>query len=180
MAGAKGSRAGPVNILTLDFETYFDDDYTLKKLTTEHYVRDARFEALGVGLYESWTGCRSWIESDMIGTVLEEYDWDNTAVLMHHAHFDGLILSHHYGIKPRFIYDTLSMARLMLGNHISAGLESLARHYGLAPKSVPYDRMRGRRWADMDQSLRDALTEGCLHDVNLCYTIFCKLMRGER
>ena len=39
-----------MNILTLDFETYFDDEYTLKKLTTEHYVRDARFEALGCGV----------------------------------------------------------------------------------------------------------------------------------
>ena len=38
-----------MNIVTLDLETYFDDDYTLKKLTTEAYVRDPRFEALGCG-----------------------------------------------------------------------------------------------------------------------------------
>lgn len=165
-----------MNILTLDFETFFSDDYTLKKMTTEAYVRDPRFEALGVGL--SMNGATpTWLH-DCGPNLVHGVDWDNTAVLMHHAHFDGLILSHHYGIRPKFILDTLSMARLMLGNHISVGLESLARHYGLSPKSVPYDRMRGRHWADMDHSLRAELVAGCLHDVSLTWDIFNRLAVG--
>jgi hypothetical protein len=175
-----------LNILTLDFETFFSDDYTLKKMTTEAYVRDPRFEVLGVGLkFDGYPA--KWYDYTMdadIGASLpyrfDAVDWNNTAVLMHHAHFDGLILSHHYGIKPKFILDTLSMARLMLGNHISVGLESLARHYGLDPKSVPYDRMRGCHWADMDTGLRAELAAGCLHDVSLTWDIFCRLMRGDR
>ena len=35
-------------IVTLDFETYYDKDYSLKKLTTESYIRDERFEVIGV------------------------------------------------------------------------------------------------------------------------------------
>lgn len=170
-----------MNLLTLDFETYFDDEYTLKKLTTEHYVRDARFEALGVGLRYpeddgSFTLC--WWDAADAKKYLPLIDWANTAVLMHHAQFDGLILSHHYGIKPRFIYDTLSMARLQLGNHLSVGLESLARHYGMASKTVPYDRMHGRRWADMDTGLRTELAAGCLHDIELTWGIFQQLAQG--
>lgn len=166
-----------MNILTLDFETYFDDEYTLKKLTTEDYIRNPKFEALGVGLRHN-TGFTEWVPQEWIKGYFAQFDWNNTAVLCHHAHFDTLILSHHYGIKPRFIYDTLSMARLQLGNHISVGLESLARHYGLAPKSVPYDRMRGRHWSDMDSGLRAELAAGCLHDIELTHNIFSRLAQG--
>ena len=149
----------------------------MKKLTTEHYVRDARFEALGCGVRDG-SGRLTWYDAKDFDGWVKNVDWTQCAVLMHHAHFDGLILSHHYGIKPKFILDTLSMARLMLGNHLSVGLESLARHYGLASKTVPYDRMRGRRWADMDNDLRSTLATGCLHDVALTWDIFQRLAQG--
>lgn len=165
-------------ILTLDFETYFDDEYTLKKLTTEHYVRDPRFEALGVGLRWGHSGQLEWTSHEYVARMLDAIDWDNTAVLMHHAHFDGLILSHHYGIKPRFIYDTLSMARLMLGNHLSVGLESLAGHYDLRGKTVPYEKFKGKHFGDLDDATRQLLAAGCLHDVSLTWDIFQRLAVG--
>jgi len=145
-------------------------------MTTESYIRDPRFEALGVGLCEQWRGRKGWwIEGPQIAKVLQAYDWDNTAVLMHHAHFDGLILSHHYGIKPRFIYDTLSMARLQLGNHLSVGLESLARHYGLSGKTVPYEAFKGKRLAQLSPALLGELGAGCLRDIELAWDIFNRL-----
>ena len=39
-----------MKIMTIDFETYYDKDYSLTKLTTEAYVRDPRFEVLMVGI----------------------------------------------------------------------------------------------------------------------------------
>jgi DNA polymerase family A/3'-5' exonuclease len=178
-----------MNILTLDFETFFSDDYTLKKMTTEAYVRDERFEVLMVGIrWDNYQDAQCtetiWYGTDTIAPggvyqngILWSIDWDNIAVLCHHAHFDALILSHHYGIKPRFIYDTLSMARLLLGNHLSVGLESLARHFGLQGKTVPYDRFKGKRWADIDPVLRGDLGAGCLHDIDLTWQIFCELAK---
>jgi DNA polymerase family A len=170
-----------VNILTLDFETYFDDEYTLKKLTTEHYIRDPRFEVLMCGIRTTGIGGNAelcWHGREDIASTLSNYDWDNTAVLCHHAHFDALILSHHYGIKPRFLYDTLSMARLQLGNHVSVALGSLAAHYGLAAKSVPYDLFRGKHWADLQPAVREQLGAGCLHDIELTWDIFQRLAVG--
>jgi DNA polymerase len=147
-------------------------------MTTEEYIRDPRFEALGVGI--RWTDHRGarWYAEDGIAQALGEIRWDNMAVLCHHAHFDGLILSHHYGIKPRFIYDTLSMARLQLGNHVSVSLQSLADHYGLRAKNVPYDLFRGKHWADLGPDVRNALADGCLHDVGLTWDIFNRLAAG--
>ena len=33
-----------MDVYTLDFETYYDQEYSLSKMTTEAYVRDPRFE----------------------------------------------------------------------------------------------------------------------------------------
>ena len=39
-----------MDFVTLDFETYYDKDYSLRKLTTEEYIRDRRFEVIGVAV----------------------------------------------------------------------------------------------------------------------------------
>lgn len=164
-----------MNLLVLDFETFFDSDYTLKKMTTEAYIRDPRFEALLLGIiWPDWRGAR-WYTQDGIAQALGEVDWNNTAVLAHHAQFDGLILSHHYGIKPRFWYDTLSMARLVLGVHLSVGLDNLAKHFDLQGKQVPYNEFCGKRFAVLDRGLLGRLGAGCLHDCILTLDIFHRL-----
>jgi len=166
-----------VNIVALDAETYFDKDFTLSKMTTEAYIRDPRFSCHGWGM--RWPGGGlTWIDGSNPDWLRTCCDWSNTAVLAHHAHFDGLILSHHYGIKPAHWFDTLSMARLMLGNHVSAGLDSLARHFGLSPKTVPYDLMRGRRWTDMDPATQRQVIDGCLHDLELTWNLFERFMKA--
>ena len=37
-------------LVSLDFETFFDSEYTLKKLSTSEYVRDPRFTVHMVGI----------------------------------------------------------------------------------------------------------------------------------
>ena len=168
-----------MRILCIDFETMFDKDYTLKKLTTEAYIRDPRFEALGCGF--KWLDAPKhpyWEEGRSLPAIFRNIEWDNVGVLCHHAQFDGLILSHHYGVRPAFWFDTLSMARMVHGNHVSAALGSLAALYGLPAKSVPYDAFRGKRWADLDAGTRQALAEGCLHDVDLTIDIFKRMLNG--
>ena len=39
-----------MSIITIDFETYYDKDYSLSKMTTEEYINDPRFEVIGVGM----------------------------------------------------------------------------------------------------------------------------------
>src|SRR5713226_9484181 len=107
-----------MNIVTLDFETLFGYDYTLTSMTTEEYVRDPRNEIHGFGI--RWNEypdaqCQHtiWYDGEMARPgpqcVLNQVDCSATAILCHHTHFDGLELSHVYGIKPVFYLDTLSM-----------------------------------------------------------------------
>lgn len=166
-----------MNLLVLDFETFYSNEYTLKKLTTEAYVRDARFEALclGVSSYDADQNV-GWLRPEEIKQYLSAWDWSSTAFVCHHAQFDGLILGHHYGIRPAFWFDTLSMGRLIVGNHLSVSLASLAAHFGLAPKSIDYESFKGKRWHEMSDREQQALGDGCAHDVELTYQLFQKLL----
>ena len=167
-----------MKIWTIDFESFFSDDFTLKKYTTEQYIRDPRFEALLMGV-RTPEGVYHYVDQDCIAKYLSTIDWSDAAILCHHAQFDGLILSHHYGVTPAEYFCTLSMARLMLGNHMRVGLESLAAHFGLSPKTVPYEKFKGRRWAEITHALREELGDACVHDVALTWRLFVALMKGE-
>ena len=146
-------------------------------MTTEAYVRDQRFEPLLMGVrFPDGTG--TWVPQERLREFFASYDLSKFAVLAHHAHFDGLILSHHLGQRPAFWFDTLSMARLILGNHVPAGLESLAKHFDLPAKTVPYSMFDGKVWANLYESEREALGQGSMHDCNLTWEIFTKLAQG--
>lgn len=155
-----------MQLITLDYETYFDDEYSLKKMTTEEYVRSSRFKVHCVGVKKGKEP--AYIERGDLSYL------NGCAVLCHHAHFDGLILSHHYGVKPAFWFDTLSMARMALPHLKSHSLEALAGHFGLGMKTIDYNAFKGKR--ELDEATQYMLEEGCKHDVELTYAIFKKLL----
>ena len=39
-----------MSLITLDFETYYDKSFSLRKLTTEEYIRSKKFETIGVAV----------------------------------------------------------------------------------------------------------------------------------
>ena len=38
------------SIITVDFETFYDKNFSLSKLSTQQYVDDPRFEVIGVAV----------------------------------------------------------------------------------------------------------------------------------
>jgi hypothetical protein len=154
-------------------------------MTTESYIRDRRFEAHGAAIRWGWAsnlhdkGEIEWFDEPKLRDYLRSViDWDETAILAHHAAFDGLILSHHYGVRPKFWFDTLSMARLVIGNHLSVGLDSLAKHFGLAAKNIPYNLFRGKHWYELSTDVQKQVADGCCHDVALTWQLFEKFIKG--
>ena len=138
-------------LVTLDFETYYDDDYTLRKLTTSEYIRDARFEAILVGV-KVGTGKTVVVPGPRIAAYLRDLDWDHLDLLCHHTQFDGFILAHHYGIVPRRYLCTLSMARAWLSNDISVRLDDVSRFFGRSGKldgGRALTNMKGKHLRDL-------------------------------
>lgn len=165
-----------MQILVADYETYFGDDYTLSKMTTESYIRDRRFEAHGCAFFTPGYQPR-WVAGRDLPAFLQQIDWSDTALMCWHAQFDGLIFSHHYGIKPKFWFCPMSMSRMMLGNHISVSLDSVRKHFNLPPKTTPYNLFRGRRWHELSPAVQQQMGEGACDEVRSIWHIFQTLMQ---
>lgn len=154
----------PPTRVHLDFETFYAADYTLRKLTTESYVRDARFEVIGVGVRVG-EGRTVWLEEWDFRKWAARVDWSRVACNAHHAHFEGLILAEHYGIRPGFWFCTLSLGRLL---HGEGALETLAQRYELGGKIAGgLEAVKGKRRSDLTQREWQALGAYCVQDVEL-------------
>lgn len=164
-----------MSLVTIDFETYYDKDYSLSKLTTERYIRDEeRFEVIGVSVKVDAGGIR-WI-TDNIGEELKALHLENHQVLCHNTAFDGAILSWVYDIHPKFLLDTLSMARPLTGLTVGGSLKALAKYFGIGEKGTEIYKTLGKRRADFTRSELDAFGVYCRQDVNLTYHLFAKLL----
>lgn len=163
-------------LLCLDFETRWDrTDYTLSKMTTEAYIRDERFKAFGVCIHEVGAATPvQWYSHDELRRIFKMYDWSTTAVLAHNAQFDVGILSMVYGVKPCFIFDTLSMGRALRGVEVGNSLAKLAEDYSLPPKGRAVHSTDGLE--ELTPEIEYELAEYCKHDVFLCEQIFGFLM----
>ena len=166
-----------MDIITLDFETYYDKDYSLSKITTEEYIRDPRFQVIGVGVKVNdgktkwFTGPHGYIKQE-----LAEYDWTNSAVLAHNMMFDGAIMSWRFNIRPKVLFDTLCMARAIHGVEKSASLKALAENYAVGEKGTEVLDAKGKRRNDFTEEELTAYGRYCVNDVDLTYDIFNIMM----
>ena len=157
-------------VVTVDFETYFDVNYTLKKMSTSEYVRDPRFKAQMMGLKIGNKPTRV-IPPAKIKAELAKINWATHTLLCHNTAFDGFILSHHYGITPQYYLDTLSMARGLHSNEIGASLDEVAQHYGKGSKiEGVLEQTKGV--LEWPKALFAKAGEYCAQDVDLTFEIF--------
>jgi DNA polymerase len=168
-----------MNIITVDFETYYSADLGFAKQTTEEYVRDPRFEVVGVAVQVN-DGEPEWYTGDSIGTYafLKQFDWENSLALAHNAMFDGFILTEHFQIKPKGWLDTLSMGRALHGTNVGGSLKVLAEFYGIGEKGTEVNDAKGLRRTDFPPQQLAQYGEYCKNDVRLTWDLFGCMSQG--
>lgn len=125
------------HIYTLDWETaYRPGQYSLSSMTTTEYLRDERFRPLGLAV-KPYGKEAVWVPEDKVEMFLKTYGraLSSGLWLMHHAHFDGAILSWKYGLRPVMYLDTLSMARALLPPGSKLSLAALCDRWNLGEKA---------------------------------------------
>jgi len=166
-----------MDVITIDFETYYDKEFSLSKITTEEYVRDPRFEIIGVGVKVNDEKTRFFSgEHELLRQQLLRYDWDNSMVVAHNAMFDMSILNWVLGIKPKAIADTLSMARAVHGTEVGNSLAKLVKYYNLGEKGDEVINALGIRRTDFPIHQMKMYARYCVNDVDLTYDLFLTLL----
>lgn len=162
-----------MSFITLDFETYYDRDYSLSKMTTEEYIRDDRFETIGVAVKVD-DGETVWCSGthNQIKSFLKTFPWESSMVLAHNTLFDGAILGWRYDIHPMALMDTLAMLRAVDGTEVGNSLAKAAERYGLGVKGTEVVVAMGKRRADFDEQGLRRYGEYCINDVDLTYNLF--------
>ena len=139
-----------MEILTIDFETFYSKEYSLSKkdITTQSYVDDERFETIGVAVKKN-NEEPVWFSGTHEETKnwLHQFDWENSFALMHNALFDATILAWRFGINPKIILDTLSMARAKHGVD-AGGIALVVNEENIGElKTTLLEEARRRQWS---------------------------------
>ena len=163
-----------MSIITLDFETYYTDkDLGFKTQTTGEYLRDSRFEVIGVGVCVG-DDPAVWKSGTFneLKLYLQSLELDKHAVLCHNALFDGAILEWLFDCHPAFYFDTLCMARAIHGVDAGGSLASLAQRYKIGEKGDEVVDAVNKRRADFTPLELAAYGAYCKNDAELTLKLF--------
>ncbi len=143
----------PTQYVVMDFESYFDKDYSLKKMSHWEYVTDPRFELTGMAVNvvdnEPWFFPPAEIQHRLNNFVERSNNLQDVVVVMQNAKFDATILAAKYNIYPKYIIDTKHLAA-HLDARGSKKLKDLAPAFGLEAKGHT-DQFKGLHWDELDQ-----------------------------
>lgn len=168
-------------IITLDFETYYDKDYSLSKMSTESYIRDPRFEVIGVSVmldHNKPVFYRGAQAEEVLNSL--QLDAVGTQVISHNARFDMGILAFRFGIYPYRMVDTMAMA-MVSGLSLCAGgssLDILSRYgreqlqWWVPAKGNEVHNMIGIRASDMTDAQWKSYGDYCVDDASISYILW--------
>ena len=166
-----------MQLMVIDFESFYSKSYSLSKLTTEEYINGDEFEVIGLSIKlgeaeTTWhTGDREYLTS-----ILKSLFWDNITLIAHNCFFDASILSLAFNIYPARYIDTLSMARAIHGISVGGSLAKLATHYDLGEKGTEVVDALGKHLKDFTAAELAKYGEYCINDTELTYALFQKLI----
>ncbi len=169
----------PQDVMVLDFENYYDVDYTLMKMSTIEYITDPRFEFTGVG----WAVCPNFhpvfshsVEKSIRGLQTRYgQNFEQITVVMANARYDATVLQQKFGIEPPYIVDIQDLSRHYDSRLKSHGVEALAKMWKLENKGDT-SQFKGVHFKDMDEVMLRNLSEYGKLDIRLEAKLFKILM----
>lgn len=166
--------------VVIDFETYYDKEYSLSKITTEKYIRCDQFEMIGVSIKVGDNPTEFYRREEGLPIIRELVQTHATSpFLSHNQNFDSGIMGLRYNIHPLFTVDTVIMAKLSGLDRVAGG-KSLAKLSGwmqaqglvAEQKRGTVHNMLGVHAADMTEDQWWEYGDYCKLDSELCYALY--------
>ena len=165
----------------VDVETYYDDEYSLRRMTPIEYILDPRFECIGWAVSSNGlAGFMSEVEfRTFLGKLTElRAGGEKIAMVSHNATFDMSVLASRFNFIPDLMIDTLGMSRAWYGHKFkSLSLETLASKLELGEKLDTIKNLKGMSLAAIKAAgIWDKLKIYALNDVVICQRIYERIM----
>lgn len=129
--------------LILDFETYYDNEYSLRKMTPAQYILDPRFETIMCAAQVDF-GEHFIVDGPDFPNFIRGFDPAKTTTVAFNAPFDNAILAWVYGFVPHTMLDAMAMARALLGHQTARfNLATLSTLLDLPDKGTEIENVKG-------------------------------------
>ena len=169
----------PTDFVVIDFETYFDKEYSLSKMNIWASITDSRYQTIGCGFKFSgrYTDPISWfVWADKLSEYFEVLQknygqhLENITIVMQNASFDALILQEKYNLSPKYIID-LKHLDAHFDSRRSHSLKDMAKREKLQSKGDTMNFL-GLHLTDFEDVQRQAMESYCNLDCKLEYELF--------
>lgn len=166
----------------IDYETYYDKEYSLRKMTPVQYVLDHRFECIGCAVKEGLDGESYWVDGVDLPLFFADLNPRDTMLVSHNALFDACITAWRFNFHPRLTADTLSIARATIGHETkSLSLANVALKLDIGVKGGTVHKVEGMGSAAIKAAgLYNEYIQYALNDVELCAAIYRTLVVEKR
>lgn len=172
-------RGGILDIITIDFETYYSGEFCAAVMPLQQYILGKPFEVIGVSVQFN-DGEPHWFSGshEQTSEFLRRFPWASSTLVAHNAMFDASILGWIYGLFPKVNFCTSFAAAPFIAPFTEGGktsLDAVSSFLGLGDKGDEVVKAKGLRRADFSPEQLERYGEYCRNDVALCYRIFKKL-----
>jgi DNA polymerase len=156
-----------------DLETYYDDEYSLRKLTPPEYILDARYEGIMLAAAEG-TNPSFLVDGPDIPAFLHSLEPAKVTTVCFNALFDNSVFAWRYGFVPARMLCSMRMAVATRGHLLRRhSLAAVGECLGVGVKGTEIHDVKGLHRADIIQSgLWNGFTRYALNDNEMNRGVF--------
>lgn len=164
-------------VVTIDFETYYSTEYSLRRMSEVDYILDPRFQTIMCTVKEGDGATDAFVGHDAVASRFAKVDWARAFMIAHNMRFDGAIALWHFGVRPKMYGCTMSMAKAITHAIIGrSSLEKVSEYLGLPAKGKEIVMALGKRLENFSAAELASYIGYCIRDTDNCKGIFNRFL----